>query len=147
MSSARVGESFTLWILCVGFAIAQESRAIRGTVRDQTGYVIPGAHIILQGIRYDHAVNSGTDGTFRVEGAPRQKLNVTVEAAGFSRYKAELSERVDELAVVLLPATVAQEINITANRIRTSQENTPESIEVLSRRAMDAIASLPVDQS
>ena len=147
MSSARVGESFTLWILCVGFAIAQESRAIRGTVRDQTGYVIPGAHIILQGIRYDHAVNSGTDGTFRVEGAPGQKLNVTVEAAGFSRYKAELSERVDELAVVLLPATVAQVVNITANRIRTSQEDTPESIEVLSRREMDAIASLPVDQS
>ncbi len=47
MSSARVGESLTLLILCAGFAIAQESRAIRGTVRDQIGYVIPGAHIVL----------------------------------------------------------------------------------------------------
>ncbi len=147
MSSARVSESLTLLILCAGFAIAQESRALRGTVRDQLGYVVPGAHIVLQGIRYEHAVISGTDGTFRVEGAPRQKLHVTVEAAGFSRYKAELSEEVGELAVVLLPAAVAQDINVTANRIGTSQEDTPERIEVLSSRETDAIASLPVDQS
>jgi hypothetical protein len=107
------------------------------------GYVVPGAHIVLQGIRYEHAMTSGTDGAFRVEGAPRQKLNVTVEAAGFSRYKAELSERADELAVALLPAAVAQEINVTANRVGTSQEDTPESIEALSSRETDAIASLP----
>jgi len=147
MSSARVSQSLTLLILCAGFAIAQESRALRGTVRDQLGYVVPGAHIVLQGVRYEHATTSGNDGTFRVEGAPRQKLHVTVEAAGFSRYKVELSEEVGELAVVLLPAAVAQEINVTANRVGTSQEDTPESIEVLSSRETHAIASLPVDQS
>src|SRR5258707_705950 len=107
MSSARVSESLTLLILCAGFAIAQESRALRGTVRDQLGYVVPGAHIVLQGIRYEHATTSGTDGAFRVEGAPRQRLNVTVDAAGFSRYQVELSERTDELTVVLLPAAAA----------------------------------------
>ena len=147
MSSARIGELLTLLILCAGFAIAQESRALRGTVRDQLGYVVPGARIVLQGIGYEHATTSGNDGAFRVEGAPRQKLHVTVEAAGFSRYKVELSERADELTVVLLPAAVAQEINVTANRVGTSQEDTPESIEVLSSRETDAIASLPVDQS
>ncbi len=147
MSSARIGELLTLLILCAGFAIAQQSRALRGTVRDQLGYVVPGARIVLQGIRYEHATTSGNDGAFRVEGAPRQKLHVTVEAAGFSRYKVELSEEVGELAVVLLPAAVAQEINVTANRVDTSQEDTPESIEVLSSRETDAIASLPVDQS
>jgi hypothetical protein len=51
MSSAQSVESLTLFILCAGFAIAQESRAIHGTVRDQMGYVVPGAHIVLQGIR------------------------------------------------------------------------------------------------
>ena len=34
---ARVGGSLTLLILCAALAIAQESRAIRGTVRDQMG--------------------------------------------------------------------------------------------------------------
>ena len=39
MSSAQSVQSLTLFILCDGFAIARESRAIHGTVRDQMGYV------------------------------------------------------------------------------------------------------------
>jgi hypothetical protein len=51
MSSAQSVESLTLFILCAGFAIAQESPAIPRTVRDQMGYVVPAAHIVRQGIR------------------------------------------------------------------------------------------------
>jgi len=39
MSSAQPIESWTLFILCDGFAIAQEARAIHSTVRDQMGSV------------------------------------------------------------------------------------------------------------
>jgi outer membrane receptor protein involved in Fe transport len=150
-----------LSVLCVGLpapsrattsqlgpAIAQESRrTIRGTVHDQMGYVVPGAHIVIQATGYERATTSGNVGAFRVEGAPREKLRIAVDASGFARYTGEVAERTDEIEVVLLPATVAQEINVTANRIGTSQGDTPESIEVLSRRQMDAIAGASVDQS
>ena len=140
--------SLLLSVLCAGLAFAQDSRrTIHGTVRDQMGYVVAGAHIVLHGAGYENATTSGNDGGFRVEGAPQQKLNINVDASGFARYTVELAVRTDELDVVLLPAAVAQEINITANRMGTSQGDTAESIEVLTRSQMDAIASMPVDQS
>lgn len=134
-------------LLCAALGFAQESRTIHGTVRDQMGYVVAGAHIVLQSARYEHATTSGNDGGFRLEGVPRGKLKVAVDVSGFAHYTAEVAEQNDELEIVLLPASVAQEINVTANRIGTSQGDTAESINVLSRRQMDAIASLPVDQS
>jgi outer membrane receptor protein involved in Fe transport len=134
--------------LYAGLGFAQESRrTVHGTVRDQMGYVVPGARIVVQAPGYERATISRIDGGFRVESAPREKLNIAVHASGFAPYTADLTERTDELEVVLLPAAVAQELNVTANRVGTSQGDTAESVEVFSRRQMDAIAGVPVDQS
>src|SRR5215471_1533014 len=76
-------------------------RTIHGTVRDEPGYLVIGAHIVLQGAGYEHATASGPDGTFRFEGAPREPLIVAVDAPGFAHFTASVSADSDQLDVVL----------------------------------------------
>jgi outer membrane receptor protein involved in Fe transport len=139
---------FLLLVLCAGLVCAQESRrAVRGTVRDPMGYVVAGARVVVQGAGYEHAAITAADGSFRAEGAPRAELTLSVEAKGFARFTAALPENKEQIDVVLMPATVAQEINVTANRVGTSRGDTPESVDVLSRQELDTTASEALDQS
>lgn len=135
-------------VLCAGLGRAQApSRTVQGAVRDQLGYVVAGAHITLQGAGYEHAATSGADGRFRVEGAPREKLTLSVEAKGFARFTEALPEDKAQIDVVLLPATVSQEINVTANRVGTSQGETAESVEVFSRHDLQSTAAEAIDEA
>jgi outer membrane receptor protein involved in Fe transport len=142
-------------ILCLGalilvsaIALAQRpSHAIQGTVRDQLGYVVIGAHVTIQGAGYEHAATTAADGSFRVEGAPREKLTLLVEAKGFARFTAALTEDKDQIDVVLLPASVSQAINVTANRIGTSLGETAESVDVLSGQDLQTSATEAVDEA
>ncbi len=63
--------------LCAAASLAQTlSRTIHGTVHDQLGYVVAGARITVRGPTFEHAVTSARDGSFRVEGAPQEKLEL-----------------------------------------------------------------------
>src|SRR5215813_10095179 len=140
-------ECFVVLLFSAALAWCQAgSRTVHGTVRDQRGYVVTGAHITLQGTAYQRATSSGGDGTFRVEGAPRGPLTLAVEAAVFDHFTASLSAENDQFDVVLRPGTVSQEINVTANRVGTALSETAESVEVLSRQEMQTAASEAVDE-
>lgn len=132
-------------LFSVGLAWA-DPRTVQGTVRDQRGYVVPQAHITLQGERYEHATTSGADGTFRIDGVPREPLTLGVEATGFDHFTEALPTDNDQLDVVLRLGRVSQEINVTANRIGTALADTAESVEVLSRQEMQSAAGEAVDQ-
>ncbi|HEY6248445.1 MAG TPA: TonB-dependent receptor, partial [Candidatus Angelobacter sp.] len=133
-------------VLWAGLLPAQAlRRTVQGTVRDQLGYVVADAHITVAGAKYEHAAISAADGSFRVEGAPREPLTLAVEAAGFARFTAALAEDKDQLDVVLLPATVSQEVNVTANRVGTIQAETAESVSILSRWELESAAGEAVD--
>jgi outer membrane receptor protein involved in Fe transport len=125
------------------------SRTVRGTVRDQLGYVVAGAQITLAGDRYEHATTTAGDGSFRVEGAPREKLTLTVNAKGFAHFSLPLAENAKEEAieVILTPGAVSQELNVTANRVGTSAGETAESVEIVSRRELEATSTQALDQA
>jgi len=140
-------ECFVVLLFSASLAWCQAgSRTLHGTVRDQRGYVVTGAHVTLQGAAYQRATSSGGDGTFRVEGAPQGPLTLAVDAAGFDHFTASLSADNDQFDVVLRPGTVSQEINVTANRVGTALSETAESVEVLSRQEMQTAASEAVDE-
>src|SRR5215472_5144135 len=89
-------------ILLAGVLAAQTSpRTVHGTVRDQLGYVVAGAHITLQGNRYEHVATTARDGSFRVEGAPQEELKLAVDAAGFAHFAASVPPDKDQLDIVL----------------------------------------------
>ncbi len=137
-----------VWVFWAGFLYAQSpSRTIQGTVRDQHGYVVAGAHVTVQGPGFEHAATTAGDGSFRVEGAPRTRLTISVEAKGFARLTAAVPDNKEQLEVVLLPATVAQEINVTANRVSTTQIETAESVRVVSRQELGTTATEALDQA
>jgi outer membrane receptor protein involved in Fe transport len=138
-----------LLLLCAGMLWAQPAaRTVQGTVRDQLGYVVAGAQVTLQGAQYEHSATTGADGMFRVEGAPREKLTLSVDAKGFARFTLALTENSKEpVDVVLAPATVSQEINVTANRVVTSQGETAESVEIVSRQQLEATSTEALDQA
>jgi outer membrane receptor protein involved in Fe transport len=123
------------------------TRTVQGAVRDQLGYVVVGAHITLQGSRYEHAATSGADGSFRVQGAPQERLTLSVEAKGFARFTSELPADEDQIDVTLSLAEVSQEVNVTANRIGTSLGETAESVAIFSRQELESTAAESVDQA
>lgn len=140
--------SFLAVALCAGLARAQApTRTIQGAVRDQLGYVVAGSQVTLQGSGYEHAATSGADGSFRVEGAPHERLKLSVEAKGFARFTSELSADRDQIEVTLSLAEFSQEINVTANRMGTSLGDTAESVEIFSRQELESTAAESVDQA
>jgi outer membrane receptor protein involved in Fe transport len=139
--------SFILLIGCVSPSWCQNgTRTVEGVVRDQPGYVVAGAHISLQGTRYERVTLSGGDGAFRFENVPAQLLTLTVEASGFARFATPVAASEDRIDVVLQLPTVAQQVNVTANRIATTLGDTAESLEILSRQDVDHAAAISADQ-
>src|SRR5215469_5353566 len=100
-------------VLCALQAWSQtESRTVEGVVHDPAGYVVSGAHLALQGPGYNHSATSAGDGAFRISGAPREQLTLTVESRGFAPFTTSVAADSNDINVVLRPAAVSQEINV-----------------------------------
>jgi outer membrane receptor protein involved in Fe transport len=117
-------------------------------VRDQHGAVVVGARVAAEGGGYRRLTTSGRDGSFLLEGAPSAALSLSADAPGFSHFTLALPAfGKEQVEIVLAPALVWQEINVTANRVNTAQMETAESVETLTRSALDTSASEAVDQT
>src|SRR5215204_3334224 len=74
-------------LLCglAGFAIAQERfGSIEGTIKDQSGAVIPGASVKVEGNAFSRTVTANEEGFFRVLAVPPGEYAVTASAGNFS---------------------------------------------------------------
>jgi len=140
---------FFLLVLCAGPGVAQTgTHNIRGTVRDQHGAVVVGARVAAEGGGYRRLTSSGRDGSFLLEGAPSAALNLTADAPGFAHFALALpAYGKEQVEIVLSPALVWQEINVTANRVNTVEMETAESMETLTRSELDTSASEAIDQT
>ncbi|HLW51950.1 MAG TPA: TonB-dependent receptor [Candidatus Angelobacter sp.] len=144
-SAAQLG---TLVLLCAGLIFSQPaSRTLQGTVRDQQGYVVANARVSAQGSGYERSTTTRNDGSFSLQGAPAGKVTIAVEARGFAPFTIAAPEVNQPIEVVLSPASVAQEINVTANRAGTSLGETAESVEILPRRQLETVSAESVDQA
>jgi outer membrane receptor protein involved in Fe transport len=139
---------FCFLAFCVGLGFAQGGpRNIHGSIHDQLGYVVPGARVRIEGITTSQTTTSGNDGSFRLDGVPREKMTLSVDAPGFAHSAMSLPVEKDEVDIVLSPAPVWQEINVTANRAGTSWGDTAESVTALSRQDLDFTATEALDEA
>jgi hypothetical protein len=80
-----------LFLLLSATALAQDTATLTGTVRDNTGAVIPGAVVTLKnaatGTTRDLTTNSA--GEYVAAALPPGQYNLTVAASGFRNYQAE----------------------------------------------------------
>ena len=81
---------FWLLVVTATFVHAQETGSITGTVRDNTGAVVPGADVNItseaQGVIQKVTTNS--NGDFLVAGLPSGTYDLTIAASGFKKYAA-----------------------------------------------------------
>src|SRR5882757_8079643 len=66
---------------------AQSQGTIVGTVTDQAGAVIPGAHVTLvnEGTKFTRATVTNANGQYVAESFPAGRITVSVEHAGFPK--------------------------------------------------------------
>ena len=81
--------------LSAALASAQSLSALRGTVRDSSDAVVPGATVVLSnaGMGFSRETRSGADGDFAINGIPQNSYLLVVTVAGFQAYNAPVSIR------------------------------------------------------
>lgn len=95
-----------------------QALSIRGTVKDESGAVIPGVAITVQdrqsGMKWQTV--SDAVGQFVISGFPSGELEITAELPGFqvSRTKVVLSQKSIELSIVLKIAQVTESVEVQA---------------------------------
>jgi len=83
----RAGVALVCLLWLAGTAYAQTG-VVRGTVKDPSGAVIPGAKVMLlaQGTGSQRTVESGQDGAFEFVAVPVAVYTVEVESEGFKKF-------------------------------------------------------------
>ncbi len=137
------------WLLLVGFAAAQDTaRTLVVNVRDQSGSPVMGAHVSLEGSGYSQTAIPVDDGIYEIMRIPgRQSLTLNVSARGFANYDRAITPHDKLVEVTLLPAIIAQQVTVTANRYETRMEETAENVDVLSRSALSSTAAESIDDA
>jgi outer membrane receptor protein involved in Fe transport len=131
------------WMSWLQPASAQNPRGtLRGTVEDSTGARVPGVAIVVQSLSSaaQRTAKSDEHGEFRIEDLSAGKYHVVVSASGFAKAASEVAvivSQVRDIAVVLLPEALAQQVNVTAQ----SSSITTEAIELASAVHQGAISS------
>jgi len=81
---------FVMALFSVTFLHAQDTGAITGTVRDNTGAVIPGAEVKVTAAAggNDRTTTTNSDGDYLAAGLPGGTYSLAVSAKGFKTFKA-----------------------------------------------------------
>lgn len=130
-------------------ASAQSAR-VEGVVRDETGSAISGADVELYAQAYSAKTTTSVDGTFHFENVAASSGTITIRAAGMKEtqesWKATSGEPV-QLVIVLQPASVNQQMLVTAARTATPIGQSPISDIELTSADLQATPSLTLDDA
>jgi len=111
---------------------AQDTGAITGTVRDNTGAVIQGADVKISGTAggIERATTTNSDGDYLAAGLPGGTYNLTISAKGFKTFKGEgIVLRVGQKARVdaaLAVGNIATEIVVQGEQLNQVETQTSE---------------------
>lgn len=136
-----------LYILAtVSIAIAQNGPALRGTVTDPSGAVVPGALVQARGPGGKRRVRTGSDGAYALTGLRAGRYNVRYIVRGFSvteRSGVEIKRPI-VLDVQMTLGTEAQVVNVEdeANRVSADAANNGSAL-VLRERQLAALSDDP----
>jgi len=132
-----------LIVLILLFSAGAAAQALTGVVVDPRGDAISGAEVILEtsGV-FDRTV-TGDDGAFSFASSTGK---LSVSATGFEPTVLQIDrERSGPLTVVLQPASVAGNVNVSVTRSETSQINAAASIAVINIDSLEVSAAPTVD--
>ena len=140
---------FILGFPCAASAPAQTSR-LEGVVHDATGASVPGAKIQLAANSYSASTTTDSSGAFVFENIPDTSGTLTVSAAGFGAVTQPWTASADhraQIEITLHPATVNQQVQVTANRAATLLADVPVSDLELTRDDLQNTPALTLDDA
>ncbi|MDR3734823.1 MAG: TonB-dependent receptor [Acidobacteriaceae bacterium] len=134
LSFKQLGISICLLAVCV--AVSAQAAVVRGTVTDRLGAAVRGARVTLvQNGKIMSATQSGADGSYELLSADRGRFVVSAIGTGFSMavspefYSGPLD--VVNQNMVLKPASVNEDITVTATGVPTPQAQLSSSVSVI----------------
>ena len=119
---------------------------LEGVVRDSSGAAVRGAEVLVA--IEDHRVVETTDsaGRFSLSIPPALSARIAVRAEGFVTVERIWTPSESaQLEIVLHPATLTDEITVTATRTAERVSDTAASVTVLSREELDTSGALTLD--
>ncbi|MEJ7618559.1 MAG: TonB-dependent receptor plug domain-containing protein [Pyrinomonadaceae bacterium] len=132
---------------------ATQGKKLEGLVVDQSGAPVAGADVSFEGeASRSVSVRTDTDGSFVLEIGAAGAGRLVVRAQGFATAEQRLSERrfadaAEALRVVLAPASVAEQVTVTASRVATRLSDTAASILVLSSLDLARTPAVSLDDA
>jgi outer membrane receptor protein involved in Fe transport len=133
-----------------GQAPAAAVLRVNGTVTDQRDSPVAGAEVVLTVGTVSVRQTTGEDGHFTLDGVPAGNGILTARASGFAPFQRTWSAQqadATNLRLTLAPATVAEEITVTAERAATRVSDTAASVIVLSSEDIATTAALTLDDA
>jgi outer membrane receptor protein involved in Fe transport len=154
MRACGVFASGVIALILLGAPVcrAQDSGAagrIEGIVRDSSGAVVVGALVEVRAGAFSASTVSDSGGAFAFENVPGAAGSVLVSAKGFQKIE-QVWNRADgqavvHLEIVLTPATVSQQVQVTAYRAATLVSDVPVSDVRLTREDLQDTPALELD--
>ncbi|HRH42405.1 MAG TPA: TonB-dependent receptor, partial [Pyrinomonadaceae bacterium] len=109
-------------------AFGQErTGSIEGTIKDQTGAVIPNATVVVTGNAFNRTVTTGEDGFYRLQQVPPGNYTVVISAGNFDKVtKNDVLVSLGRAAVVdtELKPSVGAVVNVSSEGIATIDATT-----------------------
>jgi outer membrane receptor protein involved in Fe transport len=107
------------------------SGSVSGVVHDPSGAVVPGAAVTVRVSGGELRTVTGTDGRFIVETSASGDVVVVVRAAGFAEKEQSAQVGAQDIDIALVPASLLQDVTVTASRTELPLSNTAASVSVL----------------
>ena len=134
--------------LC-GAQVPGAAGRIEGMVRDSSGASLPGALVEVHAGAFSASAVSDSGGAFAFENVPGEAGTVLVSAKGFQKIEQAWNrtggQAVVRLEIVLTPATVSQQVQVTAYRASTLVSDLPLSDVQLTREDLQDTPALELD--
>jgi hypothetical protein len=129
MSLKKVLLFVCLNVLAVGAYAQTTLGTLRGSVKDETGAVIPGAKITVTAGTYSRSVNTAVDGSFTISGLPTGAYKLEASSPGMAAYTGSVTVNAGGVATVNIELTVqaeAQQVTVQ-DRLQTEVSTEPSN--------------------
>jgi outer membrane receptor protein involved in Fe transport len=135
-----------LVLSCSCFAQTENRREIRGTVEDLSHAAISGANVVLKQGSSRRTATTNEQGAFAFS-ADRESADLTITATGFADTHRKIDAGSSDvmLFILLQPAVVSTEVDVTAFRTTLPLSETPSSVQVISADQLRTSGALEVD--
>jgi len=138
-----------LQIACCFNTPAQSlNSGFKGHVHDESGAAIANARVEFRGeLRAAHTRTS-EDGSFSFDGSIARGI-LTIVAPGFAVFSQRLTQATSQtsLEIILKPASIREQVTVTAARTETALGSTAASVRVLSPAELSTTAALTIDDT